>query len=263
MDSVRRAIRTRLGYRSPLYRWLSKLYNFVAILASEGPATACRLSRLAGEEPGRTVKMRFRRLEHPLLLRAGTSDIPVVTNNIVREEYGLLSPMLTPTFVVDAGGYIGDSSAYFASKFPSASIVTLEPHPANFAIAKRNLDAYGGRIKLLNMALGSAPGIVSISGEHDGATVGADGVSVQAIDVPGILEMAGKDRIDILKMDIEGAEADVLGKSADVWLKKVELLIIELHGPEIEVAVMETLRRNRFKATPFRSLWYCRPEQHV
>jgi len=75
--------------------------------------------------------------------------------------------------------------------------------------------------------------------------------------------MTGKDRIDILKMDIEGAEADVLGKSADIWLNRVDLLIIELHGPEIEVAVMETLRRNRFIATPYRSLWYCRPEQHV
>lgn len=259
MDSLRRVIRSRIGYRSPLYRWLSSACNFLAISVQEGLAMAFRLSRFANEAPGRKVELRFRGLAHPIAIRPGTPDVQAVINNVVREEYGAILPREAPAFIIDAGGYIGDSAAYFASKYPQAQIVTLEPHPDNYALAKANVAAYGDRVQLLNAALASAPGMVSISGEYDGAVVGEAGATVEAINIPQLMQMAGRDWIDLLKMDIEGAEIDALGPTADAWLCKVGLVVIELHGPDATAVVLETMRRNDFSATPYRSLWYCRP----
>ncbi len=80
---------------------------------------------------------------------------------------------------------------------------------------------------------------------------------VEAITVSAAMALKGWHRLDILKMDIEGAEADVLDQTADAWIGRVGRIIVELHGPEIECKVMETLRRNGFTTSQYRSLWYC------
>ena len=258
MEKLRQIIRNRLGYDSTLYSLLSRALNFAAIARREGVGTALRLSRLGKQAPGAVAQLRFTKLRHPIFARAGTPDITTLVNNAVREEYGAYEPAAPPAFMIDAGAYIGDSSAYFASKFPALKIIALEPHPANHALASQNLAPYGTQVTLLNKALASTPGTVMISGEHDSAVVGQSGRAVDAVTVPMIMALAGVDSIDILKMDIEGAEADVLDASADQWLGKTGLLIVELHNAEIEASVMATLVRNGFQAKRHRSLWYCR-----
>ena len=246
-----------VGYDSTLYRAASKLYNYAVIALVEGPGMAQALTKLAQAEHGPAKLLRFRNLDHPIHVRPGTPDIATVVNNIVRKEYGAFAPATNPAFMIDAGAYIGDSSAYFASKYQTLKIVALEPDASNYTMARRNLAAYGERIVLLNKALGSAPGTVKISGAHDGAALGQTGTAVEATTVPEIMRFMGQRHIDILKMDIEGAEADVLDQTADSWLDRVGLLIIELHGPLIAQKVMATLNRNGFQATQYRSLWYC------
>ena len=55
------------------------------------------------------------------------------------------------------------------------------------------------------------------------------------------MELAGFTRIDLLKIDIEGAEVDLLLKDAERWLPQVRNLSIELHGPECEAALERAL----------------------
>jgi len=260
MELLRRTVRSVLGYDSALYSGASSAYNSIEVARREGLGMARTLNRLERAERGPAESLRLHNLEHPILVRPGTPDVTTIVNNIVREEYGKFAPPSAPLKMIDAGAYIGDSSAYFASKYPDLQIVALEPHPANHTIAKRNLEAYGERVMLLNMALGSTRETVMISGEHDGASVGGGGAPVEATTVPDLLQRAGWERVNILKMDIEGAEADVLGRTADAWLDRVDMLIIELHGPECERQVSETLGRNGFVVKPYRSLWYCARE---
>jgi hypothetical protein len=52
---------------------------------------------------------------------------------------------------------------------------------------------------------------------------------VEAVDVPSLLDGSGAARIDLLKLDIEGAELEVLRDGADRWIDRVETLFVELH----------------------------------
>jgi FkbM family methyltransferase len=257
MEFLRRAVRSVLGSNSALYSGAASAYNSIEVARREGLEIARTLDRLKRAERGPAESLRLHNLEHPILVRPGKYDVRTIVNNIVREEYGKFAPRSAPLGMIDAGAYIGDSTAYFASKYPGLKIVALEPHPANYAMAKQNLEAYGERVVLLNMALGSARETVMIAGERDSASVGGDGAAVEATTVPDLLQRMGWERVHILKMDIEGAEADVLGPTADAWLDRVDMLIIELHGPQIERQVRETLGRNGFGVRPYRSLWYC------
>jgi FkbM family methyltransferase len=231
----------------------------MAIASREGVLAAWRLNAMTKSPPGEIAELRFSNLRHPIFARVGTPDIATIVNTIVREEYGAFEPESPPTFMIDAGAYIGDSSAYFASKFQRLSIVALEPHPDNLALARRNLAPYGERVTLLNQALAATSRPVRIAGEHDGAAISAQGMAVEATTAPMIMTLAGQSRVDILKMDIEGFEGEVLAETADEWLSQVGLLIVECHGKDIESKVMETLKRNGFEARRHRSLWYCRP----
>jgi FkbM family methyltransferase len=266
-EQWRRAIRQAVGYDSALYTVTSQAYNWAAIAAAEGPAMAQTLTRLARRQQsadGTAERLSFRNMLHPISVRPGTPDIATVLNTIVRQEYGRFTPRVPPTRMLDCGAYIGDSSSYFLSKYPGLTSVALEPDARNFAMARTNLAPYGARVQLLNKAVASTAGHVQMTGDHDGATVSAvDGPgahTVEATTVPDLLAQLRWQQIDLLKMDIEGAEADVLGPAADAWLGRVGLLIIELHGPEITAAVKKTLARNGFTATQYRSLWYCSRE---
>ncbi len=51
----------------------------------------------------------------------------------------------------------------------------------------------------------------------------------KAITIEKILEDSGRDRIGILKLDIEGAEKELFESNYKNWIEKVDVLIIELH----------------------------------
>jgi FkbM family methyltransferase len=261
MELLRRIARSILGYDSVLYRAASATCNVAEIVRCEGPQMARALNRLARAARGPPEPLKFRNLLHPILVRPGTPDIATVINNIIREEYGQFRSKKQPHSMIDAGAYIGDTSAYFLSKYPSLKVVALEPDAENEKIARKNLAAYEGRVHLLNKALSSSSGIVHVAGTFDSALISNSGRVVESTTVTGLMTIMGWDNLDILKMDIEGAELDVLDQTADSWLPRVDLLILELHGSAIERQVKETLRRNKFRAKKYRSLWYCSSEQ--
>ena len=218
-----------------------------------------RLRRL--DKSGKSVEaVKLGNLRHPMELRQGTDDASAVINNIVREEYGQLNPGLNPVSLIDAGAYIGDTSAYFLSKFPGLHSIALEPNPDSFAMAARNLKPYGNRVELLPLALSAEPGDAFISGREMGAQVNAQsGIKVRTTTVPELLERLPGGRVSILKMDIEGSEAGIFSASPEAWLPQVDCMLIETHDTDITRLVMAVLAENNWHAKRFRSLFYCQP----
>ena len=258
MERLRRAVRDAVGYESRAYRLASRSLAAFETVRREGARTALAIDRLQRGAPAATARpLRLRSLAHPFEVRSGTPDITSVVNNVIREEYGRSWEGPAPTTMIDAGAYIGDTTAYFLSRFPGLHCVALEPDGRNLQLAARNLAPYGRRARLLHAGLFEHCGRLRFSGEHDGVAIAETGVEVQALDVPAVLDIAGWERLDLLKMDIEGAEAVVLGAGADAWLPRVGTVIMEPHGSEIESHVRATLRRNGFRVARYRSILFC------
>ena len=55
-----------------------------------------------------------------------------------------------------------------------------------------------------------------------------------ATDVGSLLAGSGFDRISILKVDVEGAEAVIFGENFAVWIGRCDTIVAELHGPHCE-----------------------------
>jgi FkbM family methyltransferase len=72
------------------------------------------------------------------------------------------------------------------------------------------------------------------------------GTEVVALTMPKIMEDLHISRIDLLKMDIEGAEKAVL-RDAAAWLPKVQFLVVELHGDYSETDLRSDIEPHGFQ----------------
>lgn len=178
-----------------------------------------------------------------LCVRAGSSDLDVFHQIFIEREYRCLDDLIDVRMVVDCGANVGYSSAYFLSRHPRCQVVAIEPDPGNFAMLQRNLEAYSGRTTLINAGVWSqsAPLMISQVTYRDGLewsrqvrVCGPDEVAdLEGVDVGSILAASGHERISLLKMDIEGAEAVVFSENCQSWLDKVDAIAIELHDDSV------------------------------
>ncbi|MDR3487956.1 MAG: FkbM family methyltransferase [Bradyrhizobium sp.] len=174
-------------------------------------------------------------------LRPGTSDIPTVTQVFVRGEYDSPHMLKTAATIVDLGANIGLATVFFALKYPSAKILSVEPDDDNFALLESNTKALGDRIQREQAAAWMEDGRINIYTEsEDGVPLGAWGIQVsnrlghsnkstKCSQIPTLLSQAGFEEVDILKVDIEGAELELFAQSTRVWLPKIKLLVVETH----------------------------------
>lgn len=257
-EVLRRLVRRFFGWNSSLYKTGAAFINFVVITNREGLQTYRDLMRLKNGDSKVAQKMRlgFTNLDYPIEMRS--ADVETVINNVVREEYGQFFDHADPEWMVDAGAYIGDSSAYFLSRFRTLKVVALEPNRSSYEMAQDNLAPYGKRCMLLRKGLWGCNKTLRFGGEFTGASVRDNGFEIEGIDVPTILEQYSIPRIDILKMDIEGAEESVFSTHPAAWIHRVDMLIIEFHGEDRRSMILNVLKENGFSREQYRSLWYCK-----
>jgi FkbM family methyltransferase len=258
VENLRKWVRDRVGYKSWAYRLASEVLNQVLIFSSVGPRMAVQLLRIRMKRQQEEVSIDFPMLQYPFLIRSKTTDLETVINNFIRREYGQLPRDFSPRVIVDAGAYIGDTSAYFLTKYPKAHVIALEPAPESFRLAARNLSPYGKRVTLRQAALGPTRGNARISGIGTGARISELGEDIAITTVADLLEGTQDGRIDLLKMDIEGAEREVLCTTAIEWLDRIDMIIVETHGDEIERDVLAVLDSHGWERWRHRNLWYCR-----
>ena len=170
-----------------------------------------------------------------LMLRPNDGDFAIFHEIFTRDAYRFSESDLPPSSVmtiVDAGANIGLSALYFAARYPQARIICVEPNPDNFALLIENAKSLP-RIQAIQACVTAHPvGVTHIDIEGKGSHVGLNwegrGVAVKAMTMSELCDACGIDKIDLLKMDIEGAERDVFAH-AD-FLDRTRAIVAELHG---------------------------------
>jgi FkbM family methyltransferase len=134
--------------------------------------------------------------------------------------------------VVDCGANIGLTSLYFASRYPTATIYAIEPHPANYELLRSNVATQPRIVPVWGCVVGRTDRACYISTDRPawGNSVNqhGQGESVPAMTLESFRQRYAVGRIDLLKVDIEGAEEEVFARPT--FLPRTELVIIELHG---------------------------------
>jgi FkbM family methyltransferase len=204
-----------------------------------------RISRRIHEGSDSNHWIQPKQLDYPIKVRSDSSDLDVFCQIFVEEEYACLDNLKNVDLIIDCGANVGYSSAYFLSKFPSSRVIAVEADRSNYDLAVDNLKAYGDRVMVLNAAVWSHRTVLQLRSDsyRDGrqssrqveeASNQAPG-AVEGVDLPYLISLAGKSRVSLLKVDIEGAEAVVFSPEGGVsdWIRCIDALVIELHDDSV------------------------------
>lgn len=187
-------------------------------------------------------------------LRTYEGDIDIFYEVLFKKIYDTGSiPAGAVRTIVDAGANVGLSALFFLYKYPGAVIICVEPDPANFLLLGKNLEAEAGsgKVQLLNAALMQHDGEVdlSIGFPAYNSTVEGNGVNtvrVKSLGMDTLLKQAGIENIDLLKIDIEGAEKYVFSGEC-AWLRQVKNIIIEIHSPADQAVFSDVMEQHGFR----------------
>jgi FkbM family methyltransferase len=163
-------------------------------------------------------------------------DMFTVNEVFCRQDYAA-GPELR--VAVDIGSNIGISALYFLTRHPDSRVWCFEPVPANADRLERNLAPYSDRFSLQRAAVADAAGRVRFgveeSGRYGGIGVATGSeIEVECLDVNDVLSrvLDEVERIDVLKIDTEGAELRTMRAIAPELLERIDTVYLELERPE-------------------------------
>lgn len=159
-------------------------------------------------------------------------------------EFAFLDRMLKPGMVfVDVGANDGYYTLFAAQRVgPSGRVLAIEPSTRERANLERNIARNGlGNVKVVPLALGATCGTAGLrlaQSAHSGhntlggfANDGVQAESVEQVKVCMLDSLAGElalDRIDVMKIDVEGAEANVIAGAREVLARTQPVIVLEI-----------------------------------
>jgi FkbM family methyltransferase len=195
-----------------------------------------------------------------VLVRPGTSDVGTIWGTFAW-RYHLPPPELgEPGTIWDLGANIGLTVAHFAHLFPRARVLGVELDEANVALARRNVAPWADRCEMIHAAVWRHDGEVRYGGWAGGTsnyqvTGRPDDVPVRAVSPATLLREHGGP-VDFLKIDVEGAERELL-RGASEWADAVRCLKVELHGDYAVEDCESDLRRLGYRTRRDPRHWAC------
>lgn len=204
--------------------------------------------------------------KHPMWERTGTSDAMAALQVFDSKDYDF-AEVENPKVIVDAGANVGYASIFFAHKYPKAKIFAIEPDSGNFDLLVKNCRPYNVfpqknalwcderslEIDRNPWDNGARHGFWAIRTIQWGGNPLAE--MCYSITPTALMNTFKIEKIDLLKIDIEGAEKYLFSKKLD-WLDQVENIVIELHGKECECAFFLALTPYRYQAIQNRELTF-------
>lgn len=226
-DYIMERLRRRTKVLSILRRLLKPAYwrirQTLRLTPSGEPET---LYRLRNQAPTRSKLFPFSwgRLKY-----ANIGQLAAQYEEIFVQRQYAFTPKRPAPVIIDCGGNIGVSAIWFKLNYPSCNLVVYEADPDLASVIRQNLrEARLYDVAVRNEAVWIDSGSVSFekSGDDSGRIVANGGSHVASVDISAELP----DQVDLLKLDIEGAEYPVLQKLCETGaIQQVDCLVCEFH----------------------------------
>lgn len=147
--------------------------------------------------------------------------------------------------IIDCGAHIGMASMYFKQMYPGSKITAFEPEPPNLELLKKNLEVNRMEdVEIIPKALWSSEGQMQLHVDTDQENHWSstssllqgswttkqptEPITVETVRLSSFLD----EKVDILKIDVEGAETEVL-KECREKLVNVDHIFVEFHATRL------------------------------
>ncbi len=218
-------------------------------------ATAYIFQRLYKRK--KLLSAQFKNKSLQIFLRNDRYDTQIFTQIFMRDELNVLFSK-NPELIIDGGANIGLATLYFKNKYPNAKIIAVEPELSNFELLKKNTEPYKNIaclnngiwskncfLEIIDEGNGNASFITKELSEHNNTHT-----TINSITIDEIMERFHFDKIDLLKLDVEGSEREIFKSNYEKWLQKTQNIIVEMHPhlkADCEKIIMTALNNNFIK----------------
>lgn len=172
-----------------------------------------------------------------LNLRTFTGDIDIFYEVFWEQCYKIPTSLKINQYrnIVDLGANVGLASIYFKTLHPTAKIFAVEMEPDNYLQLEKNILRFKHTYPIFGAIYDEQKNITISNTEFAynfriGESNDNDAFTVATLTMHDLMANHQIEEIDLLKIDIEGAEQRILGYNNE-WLSKVNSILIELHAP--------------------------------
>lgn len=158
-----------------------------------------------------------------------------VTEIFVDRQYYFQLPSKDSQRILDLGSNVGVSAIYFLTEFPQARIECFEPSFTTFSVLRDNLKHYS-RVSLHRLAVGDESSPRQLFSSRNKPAAASfwdrdfnDTSVVETVNQLSLADILQDSRVDLLKMDIEGAEYESIASLSDEQLLLIDRMVVELH----------------------------------
>lgn len=157
--------------------------------------------------------------------------------------------------VIDLGANIGLATLYFASRYPTSRLFAVEPNPENYVLLNVNLQRLSarGRCQTLNAAIWQREAVLAAKPLPSPDRYNCFSVRellpeehcstpIKGMPMTDLVAASGFTTVDILKVDVEGAEIQLFRGNLD-WLERVRALLIEFHDESRQKSDFDAIMR--------------------
>ncbi len=198
-----------------------------------------------GSKPPRFIRglrIKLAGVDQPAWIRCGNSDFLVFHEIFEEGEYRDIARWHLPhdAKILDLGGNVGLAALYFGSTLPDSRIVVVEPDHENCQSIARNCEymARSERVQIVEAFVAANDGSAAINRNARSwafkmaseAQTREATERIRCISIPTLLQESGFDRVDLIKCDVEGAEAEIFVNCRN-WIGRIGHLIVETHVP--------------------------------
>lgn len=201
--------------------------------------------------PMKLVSLPIPGYSHRVYFRRNTSDLHIVRQVFRSRDYDCLHSEQEIRFFVDGGANIGATSFFLLSKYPHARAIVIEPDETNLEVCRRNLGPFNDRIQIMPLALWSMTAPLKFCRPENGkgqkssisvVSSAKEEAEIEGVSLDDLFTRIDSPIVDLVKLDVEGAEEKIFGEGTLCWLERTRNLLIELHGAACEEVVLSKLK---------------------
>ena len=224
-----------LKFRNAHFKDLQDRENKLTIILRSDPS-----ANIKGSEV--TANFSLNKKVYQIYLRLNGSDVWVFNQVVLNKGYQYVIQTFrnyfgnTPMSIIDAGANIGLSILYFKSESPDSHIIGIEPDKENYNCTHQNLTA--NQLSSITLHHGALwPTKKKLEIVNDFRDMNEWSLRVEENSEGEITSFTPQEmvsilhgEVDIFKIDIEGGEAKIFETKGNLdWLKRVRLVVIEIH----------------------------------
>jgi len=206
-----------------------------------------------------SLKLKRREISLPVLkrkvyIRRKTKDTETFEEIFNHNIYNLKLP-IDPKNIIDAGANVGFATLFFKLKYPDSRIALVEIESENVKMIEKNTKGLKD-VKIYHKGLFNKKAFFKVEDPFHASNsfvikevTGSEPYDIESTTVDEIMAENNFQTVDILKIDIEGAERDLFEKDYESWLPKVKIVMVETHDrmvPRCAFTVMNAMDKHNF-----------------